>query len=929
MALAATVGVTWSTAALAAPITHACTGATFLWPLPTSCEEALAADPTPPPTDTPECYTLSGMTLGNGTWCERTRIAVVLLNNEQPDPSLDEDGDGISDDADADGFHDLSGANSPADPDVGAVGAHDTALIHATLEGHMRDWFGEASYGRLVVDIDLFAKPGGHWYRYVWGKPGWANWGVLTDVCGDHAPDFTGYNIIAMARSGPTGDLGGACDMLTENVPDPSDCVTAIALKTNYMWVKNFNTFSNSKMGTFVHEIGHALPGGTGGLGHSSHISSIDGEVVEYGDLTDTMGAAANRGHFSVKQKLRLDWLEATHVDLVDTATTSWDGTVYALARNEDERKGVKVELASGESYYVEARRDGGTFDGNIPGILREGVMVKRVSGGGNEVVDATKETPTKNSKDSALLPHRVYSDPDEELYISVVDATADWAEVAVRRGPFLPANTRPTISGVACAAGVDLTCTATATDDDPEAPLYFWRIGTDATYDPTDFAWGASMTTSRVGDRVVLVVSDRRGGVTLAPAWPLSGGVPVNSAPVFVSATAERLQPSVNCASPKTCRRFRLTAEATDADGDLVLYQWTVDGVDQQYPEPIFATTTAGEHTVDLAFSDLMSPVLGGTRTLHTTRRWTEVTGAQPAARRMHAMAYDADRGEVVMFGGRDGGGVLAPDTCLFDGAAWSCSATATDPGGRTRHAMADAYDGDGAYLFGGLSGGSYQRDLWHWDGTDWTDLTPGFPGPAWPAARGNAAMVATDGELVVFGGENGLQVFDDLRVYDGAWYQVPQVGPWPAARQNAVMAWDPEQRVVLMYGGVDLAGNQFEDTWLLDVDTGAWDEVSATSAPGVLDRAGLVYDPIGRRFVLFGGRDGVSPTFTSAVWELDGDVWLDVTPALAANVFTPRDVKGFAYDAANQEVVLFGGFDGSVLGDTWVHDVRYYIFD
>jgi hypothetical protein len=94
--------------------------------------------------------------------------------------------------------------------------------------------------------------------------------------------------------------------------------------------------------------------------------------------------------------------------------------------------------------------------------------------------------------------------------------------------------------------------------------------------------------------------------------------------------------------------------------------------------------------------------------------------------------MAYDAARGQVVLFGGSDGSRLLN-DTWVWDGTNWVQKFPANAPPARLAHAMAyDAARGQ-VVLFGGASFGSFS-DTWVWDGTNWVQK---FPGDQPPKAR------------------------------------------------------------------------------------------------------------------------------------------------------------------------------------------------
>jgi hypothetical protein len=87
--------------------------------------------------------------------------------------------------------------------------------------------------------------------------------------------------------------------------------------------------------------------------------------------------------------------------------------------------------------------------------------------------------------------------------------------------------------------------------------------------------------------------------------------------------------------------------------------------------------------------------------------------------------MAYDAARGQVVLFGGSCSSGGLN-DTWVWDGANWVQKFPATSPPARWAHAMAyDAARGQ-VVLFGGTGSSFFLNDTWVWDGTNWVQKFP-----------------------------------------------------------------------------------------------------------------------------------------------------------------------------------------------------------
>lgn len=183
------------------------------------------------------------------------------------------------------------------------------------------------------------------------------------------------------------------------------------------------------------------------------------------------------------------------------------------------------------------------------------------------------------------------------------------------------------------------------------------------------------------------------------------------------------------------------------------------------------------------------------------------------PPRRFGHAMAYDAVRQRVVMFGGRTNAGtIFLQDTWEWDGTDWQYFTPAHAPSNRMGHSMAFDPNLGQVVLFGGLQlGGPFRNDTWTWNGTDWTELTPA----AAPSPRGDQAM-ATDrarGRVVMFGGYDGADLTDTWEWNGGTWQAVaPAVQP--GVLGLSAMATGPTGYHVVMFGG-DVAGVVVAPTW------------------------------------------------------------------------------------------------------------------
>lgn len=112
----------------------------------------------------------------------------------------------------------------------------------------------------------------------------------------------------------------------------------------------------------------------------------------------------------------------------------------------------------------------------------------------------------------------------------------------------------------------------------------------------------------------------------------------------------------------------------------------------------------------------------------------WSKLAVASgPPARAAHAMAYDAKRDRVVMFGGRvdvnDEPLVILNDTWEYDGTTWTPwlpPANSVVPSPRIDAAMAfDAKRGV-IVLFGGQTEFGPSNEVWEFDGVRWTRQLP-----------------------------------------------------------------------------------------------------------------------------------------------------------------------------------------------------------
>lgn len=344
-----------------------------------------------------------------------------------------------------------------------------------------------------------------------------------------------------------------------------------------------------------------------------------------------------------------------------------------------------------------------------------------------------------------------------------------------------------------------------------------------------------------------------------------------------------------------------------------------------------------------------------------------------QPTPRYGHAMCYDSDRGEIVMYGGNvesnpsletwrsDGmrwssrpypcnppGGTFAAmvyDTArrvivnfggivpnILHNQTWEGTVQGWNrrdvagPVGRFSHAMVYDQNRGVTVLFGGYGpgSGSYapRSDTWEWDGSTWTERQV-----AGPSARGAHVLVYDPirGVTVLHGGSSGTNVFlQDTWEYDGtAW--TPRGTTGPSVRGGSAACYDGVRHEVVLFGGyMQTASGIFTnaETWVWNGT--AWIQRSTTGpAPRLYSR--MVYDPAASAPVLHGGYGVVSPDVASYyyyddVWEWNGTMWNLRRPPGPGR----RSGHAMAQDTARGRTVLFGGSSAtaSITNETWEWD-------
>jgi hypothetical protein len=287
----------------------------------------------------------------------------------------------------------------------------------------------------------------------------------------------------------------------------------------------------------------------------------------------------------------------------------------------------------------------------------------------------------------------------------------------------------------------------------------------------------------------------------------------------------------------------------------------------------------------------------------------WRLASSAGPTSRYSASLAYDAARGNYVLFGGESAHG-SSDETWVWDGKAWDMRSPAHKPPARRAAGMAYDPAHKVVVLYGGRitdqveghSGG----DTWTWDGTDWTAVGEA-PGP--PDIREGPVLITAGDRVVLFGGHNfNTTYWGDAYSWDGTtWHRIDKE-PRPPARGNAAAVWNPEQQSLFVFGGtgfnptagIGAQGLPLKDAWSLSGST--WQQISAPGPPA-LTFANAIWDGGHKSAVVLLGINCPKPS--GDAWSWDGNAWsrraTAIPPRWGSTVAQSPDGKG----------LLFGGSD------------------
>jgi len=263
-----------------------------------------------------------------------------------------------------------------------------------------------------------------------------------------------------------------------------------------------------------------------------------------------------------------------------------------------------------------------------------------------------------------------------------------------------------------------------------------------------------------------LVLFGGRRPGTVFGDTWTLAGGTWTQQHP----ASAPSARTGAAMTWDPASHQLVLFGGGASTGAGFSSQTWTWTGTTWAQLHP--ATSPPAREDTTLVYDGATRTVLlfAGWHGSYwdDTWSWNGTTWAQlhpaasPSGRDSDALAYDPATGQVILFGGFRGAGYQPGDTWSWNGTSWTQLHPAASPGTDVFawQAADDPASGQ-VVLFGGDEGGNkFSNRTWTWTGTTWAPLAPAAAPP--PRAYGTLAYDAADRRVVLFAGsENALKTF------------------------------------------------------------------------------------------------------------------------------------------------------------------------
>lgn len=250
---------------------------------------------------------------------------------------------------------------------------------------------------------------------------------------------------------------------------------------------------------------------------------------------------------------------------------------------------------------------------------------------------------------------------------------------------------------------------------------------------------------------------------------------------------------------------------------------------------------------------------------------RWERVAQGGPPGRILGGAAYDEKRDVLVLYGGRSVElEKCSQETWEWNGETWTEKDVPPPTACDHVRMVYDSSSGE-AILFSGLSPDENPvNETWSWNGQEWKLLSD-----EGPESRGHFGFVYDPAheQTLLYGGYTSSATDEFWAWKEGAWQEIDF--PGPGMLSHFGMTYDTDANALYIFGGAtrrSTFSSLSDKTWILS--GGSWRELNPEISPSERGSPAMGYDPVRKRIVLYGGFDSNGSDFDDT-WEWDGQGW------------------------------------------------------
>ena len=147
--------------------------------------------------------------------------------------------------------------------------------------------------------------------------------------------------------------------------------------------------------------------------------------------------------------------------------------------------------------------------------------------------------------------------------------------------------------------------------------------------------------------------------------------------------------------------------------------------------------------------------------------------------------------------------------------------------------------------------------------------------------------------------------------------WYELETINT-PSNRSRVPLVYDPVNKKTILYGGYDTAtATIYGDTWAFDFETKTWTDMNPSNSPGASYRHLMVFDPVSEQIIMVITNDDNPGTYA---YSYANNTWIDLNP-----LNTPKGNSfeySMVYDNINNIILFTEGsstFAYNSTANTW----------